>query len=79
MPTATIDYISVVSEEIIFTSGQLTTDMQCITILILDDANVLEVTVETFKVMLTSLDSAVIFPLGQDSTTVIINEDTLDG
>ena len=63
----------------VFTSGQGTGDMQCISISIVDDDNVLEVPVETFKVMLTSLDSIVTFPLGQESATITINEDTMDG
>ena len=77
--TASSDYTSVVSEELRFTSGQVTTDMQCVSISILDDVNVLEVEVESFEVMLTSLDSAVTFPLGQENATVNINEDVHDG
>ena len=77
--TASRDYNSIVSEELTFTSGQVTSDIQCITVSILDDADILEIEVETFEVILTSLDSVVTFPLGQENATVNINEDIHDG
>ena len=53
--------------------------MQCISISILDDINVLEAPVEKFKVILSSLDPVVTFLPGQERVTVNINEDIMDG
>ena len=77
--TASSDYTALVSEEIIFTAGQVTGDTQCISVSVLDDVNVLEVPVETFEVALTAVDSGVVFIVGQENITVNIIEDTMDG
>ncbi len=77
--TGSSDYTPIASEEVTFTNGQTTSDIQCISVAILDDNNVLEVAVETFEVLLTANDTVVSFPAGQENTTVNINEDTLDG
>ena len=52
-------------------------DVQCISIAIMDDSNVLEGP-ESFQVMLTASDSSVTIPFSQESIIINVNEDPLD-
>ena len=75
---ASFDYTSITGEEITFTSGQTVNDVQCATVTVLDDSNVLE-NAESFQVIVSAMDMFVNVPLGQESIVININEDPQDG
>ena len=74
--TATTDYTAVVNREITFRAGE---SMQCIQVAIGDDRNVLEAMMESFRVTLTARESFVSIPSQQESISINIFEDPLDG
>lgn len=74
--TALMDYTGIVDQEITFRAGE---SMQCVSITILDDRNVLEEMVESFRVMLTAPEPFVFIPPEQESIVINIFEDPLDG
>lgn len=53
--------------------------MQCLQVTILDDINILEEMVETFRVTLTAMEPFVIIQPQQESIMINIFEDPLDG
>ena len=75
---ASFDYTSITGEEITFISGQTVNDIQCTTVTVLDDSNVLE-NAESFQVIVSAMDMFVNVPLGQESIVININEDPQDG
>ena len=75
---ASFDYTSITGKEITFTSGQTVNDVQCMTVTVLDDSNVLE-NAEFFQVIASAMDMYVNVPSGQESIVININEDPQDG
>ena len=63
---------------ITFTSGQTVNSVQCISVTILEDSNVLE-NAESFGLVLSATETFIAFALGQNSIEININEDPLDG
>ena len=53
--------------------------MQCIQIAIADDNNILEEVLETFRVTLTAIEPFIITRSQQDSVSINIFEDPMDG
>ena len=76
--TAFVDYSPVDSSEIVFTSGQTVNDVQCLSVSLLDDSNVLE-NRELFLVTLSTADSFVVIRSGQEDIIINVNEDPTDG
>ena len=76
--TDSVDYNAVSNIEIVFIPGQTVGDVQCISIAILDDDNVLEYS-EFFQMSVTSSSSFVIVPSEQDTVDIYIDEDPQDG
>ena len=72
------DYMPVTGGEITFTSGQMVNNVQCISITILEDSNVLEDS-ESFQLTLSATEAFTIFPAGQNNIIINVNEDPLDG
>ena len=75
---AFIDYTPVDGREIVFTSGQTVNGVQCMSVALLDDSNVLE-NPETFTVVLSRMDSFVEIRPGQEDIIINVNEDPTDG
>ena len=76
--TAVVDYSPVVGSEIVFVSGQTVNDVQCLSVSLQDDSNVLE-NPELFLVMLSTADSFVVIRPGQEDIVINVNEDPTDG
>ena len=74
--TAVTDYVSIVNREIVFGDGDI---MQCIGVAIADDTNILEELVETFRVTLTATEPYVTIQPQQESVSINIFEDPMDG
>ena len=76
--TAFVDYSPVDGSEIVFVSGQTVNDVQCLSVSLLDDSNVLE-NPELFLVTLSTADSFVVIRSGQEDVLINVNEDPTDG